>query len=300
MKGLKSNLKGIPILLTAAFVWGVAFSAQSVGAEHLSAFSFTGLRFTIGFFALLPVIFLLEVRRAEKTRLKKTFLPGLLCGIVMFFAITLQQYGIQFGDNSGKAGFITCLYILIVPVISIFLKQFPTFNVWAGVILGIVGMYLLTFSGTSPMSFADLLLLISAFLWAAHIILVDKVARDIYPLAFSATQYLVAAVLSLICMVIFDTVTLNSIKSAAVPLLYGGIVSVGVGYTLQIVGQKFADPVPASLALSMESVFATLSGVILLGERLSTKGYIGCALIFVAIIIAQIPFKLKKKKNDSF
>ena len=293
----KSNLKGIPILLCTALVWGVAFVAQSAGAEHLSAFSYTAIRYAIGIIPLIPIAFFLELRRCERKTLKRSFTVGSLCGAVMFVAITLQQYGIQLTSNAGKAGFITCLYILIVPIISLFLRQRPALNVWVGVVLAAVGLYLLTVKGNSGVELGDALVMLSAVLWAVHILVVDRVAFDIYSITFSVVQFTVVSALSTACMLVFDTVTLEAVKSAWLPLLYGGLGSVAIGYTLQIIGQKYASPVTASLILSLEAVFASLAGAIFLKENLGTRGYIGSFMIFIAIITAQLPEKLFRAKG---
>lgn len=297
MKSTYSNFKGILILLTAAFVWGVAFTAQSAGSEHLSAFSYTAIRYAIGVLPLIPIAYFLEVRHKDTVKIKRSITAGLLCGAVMFIAITFQQYGIQLAKNSGKAGFITCLYILIVPLFGLFLKRYPTFNVWVGVVLAVSGMYLLTVKGNSAIELGDVLVMCSAVFWAVHILVVDKFAADIHAVTFSAIQFITVSIISSVFMFTFDTVTLDAVRSAWLPILYGGLGSVAIGYTLQTIGQKYAKPVPASLALSMESVFAAIAGAVILKENLGFKGYIGCAMIFAAIILAQLPEKWFKFKN---
>ncbi len=297
MKSNSSNIKGILILLTAAFVWGVAFTAQSAGSEHLSAFSYTAIRYAIGVLPLIPIAYLLEVRHKDTVKIKRSITTGLLCGAVMFIAITFQQYGIQFAKNSGKAGFITCLYILIVPLFGLFLKRYPTLNVWVGVVLAVSGMYLLTVKGNSAIELGDVLVMCSAVFWAVHILVVDKFAADIHAVTFSAIQFITVSIASSVFMFTFDTVTIEAVRSAWLPILYGGLGSVAIGYTLQTIGQKYAKPVPASLALSMESVFAAVAGAVILKENLGFKGYVGCAMIFAAIILAQLPEKWFKFKN---
>ena len=295
----KSNAKGIPILLLAAFVWGIAFTAQSAGSEYLSAFSYTAIRYAVGVIPLLPIAYFFEIRNKDIAKTKRSILTGLLGGSIMLVAITFQQYGIQLTKSSGKAGFITCLYILIVPLIGLFLKRYPTVNVWVGVGLATVGMYLLTVTGSSAVELGDLLVMISAFFWAVHILTLDKIAADINAITFSATQFITVSLVSAVFMLSFDTVTFSDVKSAAGAILYGGLGSVAIGYTLQTVGQKYASPVPASLALSMESVFAALAGAVFMHENLGLKGYLGCGIILVAIILAQLPeeyFKFKKSK----
>lgn len=298
MKSNSSNIKGIFILLTAAFVWGVAFTAQSAGSEHLSAFSYTAIRYAIGVLPLIPIAYFLELRHKDAVKIKRSVMTGLLCGAVMFIAISFQQYGIQLARNSGKAGFITCLYILIVPLFGLFLKRYPTINVWVGVILAIAGMYLLTVKGGSAVELGDILVMCSAVFWAVHILVVDKFAANIHAVTFSAVQFITVSLISSVFMLTIDNkLTFEAVSSAWLPILYGGLGSVAIGYTLQTVGQKYAKPVPASLALSMESVFAALAGAVILKENLGLKGYIGCAMIFAAIILAQLPEKWFKLKN---
>lgn len=292
-----NNIKGILILLTAAFVWGVAFTAQSAGSEHLSAFSYTAIRYALGVIPLIPIAYFSELRKGNSKTFKRSILSGILCGSIMFIAITFQQYGIQLARNSGKAGFITCLYILIVPLFGLFLKRFPSINVWGGVGMAVLGMYLLTVKENSAVEIGDVLVMFSAVFWAIHILTVDRFASEIYSVTFSAVQFATVSAVSAILMILFDNVTLEAIRFAWLPILYGGLGSVAIGYTLQTIGQKYASPVPASLALSMESVFAALAGAMLLKENLGSRGYIGCALIFIAIILAQLPEKLFKTKK---
>lgn len=295
MNAKKDNAKGIPILLTTALIWGIAFTAQSAGAEFLGGFSYTAIRFILGVLLLTPAVLFLERGASDKKKLRRSVITGIFCGFVMFGATALQQFGIQLTNNSGKAGFITCLYILIVPIFGLFMQKIPSINVIIGVLLGLIGMYLLSFNGEgSTVELGDVLVMLSAFLWATHILTIDKFATDIYSLRFSLIQFATVAVLSTVCMALFEEVTLEAVKSAWLPLAYGGFGSVGIAYTLQAIGQRYADPTPASLALSMESVFAALAGAVILGERLPLKGYIGCGLIFVAIILAQLPEKYFK------
>ena len=297
MKNSSSNIKGIIILLTAAFVWGIAFTAQSAGSEYLGACSYTAIRYAVGVLPLIPIAYFLELRHKDSVKIKRSVLTGVLCGAVMFIAINFQQYGIQLARNSGKAGFITCLYILIVPLFGLFLKRYPSINVWIGVALAISGMYMLTVKGNSAFELGDVLVLCSAVFWAVHILVVDKFASDIHAVTFSAMQFITVSLISSVFMFTVETVTFDAVRAAWLPILYGGLVSVAVGYTLQTIGQKYAKPVPASLALSMESVFAALAGAVILKENLGFKGYVGCAMIFAAIVLAQLPekwFKIKR------
>ncbi len=301
MKSIHSNIKGIIILLTAAFVWGIAFTAQSAGSEHLGAFSYTAIRYAIGVLPLIPIAYFAEIRHRDTSKIKRSVFTGVLCGTVMFVAINFQQFGIQLARNSGKAGFITCLYIIIVPLFGLFLKRYPTFNVWIGVVLAVAGMYMLTVKENSAVELGDILVMCSAVFWAVHILVVDKFAADIHAVTFSAVQFITVSLISSVFMFTIDNkVTIEAISSAWIPILYGGLVSVAVGYTLQTIGQKYAKPVPASLALSMESVFAAIAGAVILKENLGIRGYVGCAMIFSAIILAQLPeqwFRFTRKKK---
>ena len=299
MKNSKSNIKGMLILLVTAMIWGIAFTAQTAGAEHLGAFAYTSIRFFLGVLILIPAIIVLERGANDKVKMRRTLATGSVCGVVMFAATITQQIGIHLGRNSGKAGFLTSLYILIVPIFGMFLKIFPKINTWIGVFCGVIGMYLLTVKESSAMEIGDALIILSAAFWAVHILCIDKFAKEVYPIRFSVIQFTVVAVVSALFMLMFEEVSFDAAMSAWLPLAYGGFGSVGIAFTLQIFGQKYADPVPASLILSLESVFAALAGAILLSERLDVKGYIGCALIFAGIIFAQLPedlFKLRKNK----
>ncbi len=293
MNGSKNNLKGIPILLTAALIWGLAFVAQTKASETLSAFTYSAIRYFLGAAALIPVALIFE-KTGDKTRRDNTFKYGLITGLVLTCAMTLQQFGISLSMNSGKAGFLTAMYILIVPLFGIFLKRYPTPLIWLAIALGICGVYLLSVQETSSIELGDVLLFASAFFWSAHILIIDKVSTDIYPIRFSIMQFMTTAVISGIGMFIFDDVSVPALLDSWLVILYGGLGSVAIGYTLQVIGQKYTDPVPASLAMSMESVFSALSGAVILHERLPLKGYIGCAMIFAGIILAQIPTKKKK------
>ena len=292
-----SNIKGISLLLTAAFIWGVAFAAQTAASAHLSAFSYTSIRYLLGAVTMIPVILIFERGVSDGAKRRRTALAGAICGAVLFLAIILQQYGIQLEGSSGKAGFITSLYILIVPFLGLFMGRRPGINVWLGIAVGLFGMYMLTVKGDFSIRPGDALVMCSALFWALHILTIDHFARDVYAMRFSAVQYLTTGLLSGIFMLIFDHPTAEAVRLTWLPLLVGGPISVGIGYTLQTVGQKFTDPVPASLALSMESVFAALAGALVLGERIGVRGYIGCVFIFVGILSAQIPWNEWVFKN---
>lgn len=302
MNNRKADIKGLVLLLTTAFIWGVAFTAQTAASEHLGAFSYTSIRYLLGAIAMIPVILIFERGCNDRKRLIKTVRAGMICGSALFLAVILQQSGIQIAGSSGKAGFITSLYILIVPIFGLFAGRRPGVNVWLGIVVGVCGMYMLTAGeDLTAVNTGDILVMCSTLFWALHIIVIDRFAPGTYSMRFSAVQYLTIAILSGIFMFAFEEPTLEALSLTWLPLLIGGPISVGIGYTLQTVGQKFTDPVSASLALSMESVFAALAGAVILNERMGARGYIGCLLIFCGIISAQIPwnkwiFKKKTKK----
>ncbi len=298
---MKKKIISSGILLITAVIWGFAFVAQVVGMENVGTFTFNGLRFIIGAAVLLPLCLISWRKMKDKNIFKASILFGAVAGLIMFCAATLQQYGIELepDGNSMKAGFITGLYTVMVPIVEflIFKKKTGAFT-WIGAFLATVGLYLLCVGQSEGFSVSDILLFISVPLWTAHILLVDKVGAKINPYIFSATQYLICGVISMIGAVIFDKGSLNlaSVGAAMLPILYGGIMSVGVAYTLQIIGQKNADPTVAAIILSCESMFSAIGNLLLLSVDMSARQYIGCALMFVGIIVSQLYFGNKKEK----
>lgn len=310
-KRIQSNI----LLLITATIWGFAFSAQRLGAEHLGSLSFNGIRFLLGSCSLLPLI-TLQMRKntknvqsavqndktndaqngaqGSKSKAKSILFAGLVCGLCMFFGATLQQLGIE-STSAGKAGFITSLYIVLVPIFGLFFNKKPPLSVAFAVVIAVVGFYLLTITDAFTIQKGDILVLIGSVFWACHILVVDYFAKKVSPLVLSALQFAVCGASSLLLALIFEDISLDAIKLALVPILYGGLCSVGIAYTLQVVAQKNAEPTQASLILSLESVFSALGGMIILHETMSAKGLLGCALIFVAIVLAQVPIKPKAK-----
>ncbi|MBQ2278987.1 MAG: DMT family transporter, partial [Clostridia bacterium] len=287
----KTNLKGIVFLVVTAVVWGFAFVAQSKGAEHVNTFVFNAIRFTLGTLSLIPVIALFE-KGADDPKMKKTTLiAGLVCGVVLFSASSLQQYGIElykrngFPDSSGRAGFITALYMVIVPLIGLFFRKRPSAETWCGVVCAVCGLFLISFTGGYTVSFEDLVVIGCSVLFAVHIIVIDRFGDNMYSLRFAMIQFAVCAFLSAVFAAggiglgLMEPDTFADIKEAAVSILYGGFMSVGVAYTCQILGQKNAEPTFASIVLSMESMFSAIGGALILGERMTLRGYLGCALI---------------------
>jgi drug/metabolite transporter (DMT)-like permease len=286
------------LILTAA-IWGFAFVAQRVGAQYVGAFTFNGIRFALGALSLIPLIIFLDKRKekseeaTEKPSLKSTLIPGVVVGLILYTGATLQQVGLNY-TTVGNASFITGLYMVFVPIIGIFLKHKIGKNSWVGVILALIGLYLLSINENFSISFGDLLEVIGAVFWAVHILAIDNFTKRIDPLKLSFMQFATCSILSLITAFIFEDITMSGISSALIPILYGGLLSVGIAYTLQVVAQKNAKPSHAAIILSMESVFGAIGGAIILGESMSGRGYIGCALILAGILVSQINFSPKK------
>lgn len=298
MKKYGGQLKGMFILLVTAMLWGFAFPAQLKASGRLAALSYTGIRFALGALTLVPLIFIRE-RKKDRERLRLTVLSGMLCGVVMFLAIYAQQYSMNFLDNSGEVSFLTALYMLIVPLLGMFMGNFPSLNVWVGILFGSVGMFFLTVKDGFTIELSTLLLIGGAFLWALHILVVGKYSSRIYPITFSFTQFSVTAVLGLIGMLLFESPSFDDVIAVWPYILYGGVVSVGIAFTCQIIGQRYTDPAPAAIILSTESVFGAIGGVIMGEPMLSVRKVSGCVLIFIGIILSQIQFRIKKdNKND--
>ncbi len=298
----KNNLIGSFLLLIAAFIWGSAFVAQTTGAEYVGPFTFICLRNVLGAVILLPVIFTLDsvkkkngtYRKMEKQDYKVLLLGGLCCGVALCLASVFQQLGIDEGTEPGKAGFITALYILLVPIFSLFLKKKVRPVIWLCVAVSVAALYLLCVKEDNSIRMSDIYVLICAALYSVHILVIDKVSPNTDGVRLSAVQFTVASVLSFLPAVIFEGVDFNAILSAAPSIAYAGIMSSGVAYTLQIVGQKRTEPTLASIIMSLESVFAVLTSLIVLHQIPTMREGIGCTLMFGAIIVAQLPQKNKQ------
>ncbi len=290
MKHLKGNL----ILLLTAFIWGTTFVAQSEGMNFVEPFTFNGIRSVIGSIVLLPVVFIM----AKKSGLgdKKDLIKGgILCGVLLGVASSLQQIGL-IDTTAGKGGFITALYIVIVPLIQIFLGKKLGVKTGIAIVVSIVGMYLLCLSGgVGAFVKGDLYVMACAVVFSFHILAIDKYSPHVNGVALSCIQFFVAGVLNIIAMLIFESPHLPSIVSAGIPILYAGVLSCGVAYTLQIIGQKYTTPVLATIIMSLESVFAALGGWVVLKERMSLSEIIGALLMFAAILTAQMPDGLLAK-----
>lgn len=309
---MKTNsLRSTLLLLIASFIWGTAFVAQSVGMDHLNAFAFNGIRNFIGFLTLIPVlIWQIYTKKTDmnivhkpcscgntlQNNIKTTFskdllLGGLICGTALCIASNFQQLGIQY-STVGKSAFITTLYIVLVPLLGLFFKKKLPLQIWMGVILAMIGLYLLCMKNEAfVLGTGDIYLLLCAFFFTIQITAVDYFAPKVNCVALSIMQFLVTAILSSICMIFTEIPTWEDILGAALPLFYAGVMSCGIAYTLQIVGQKHLSATVASLVMSLESVFAALAGWLILKEILSTKEFIGCCLVFAAVILTQLPNK---------
>lgn len=298
---MKTKIKSTFLLFLTAMIWGFAFVAQKVGAEFVGAFTFNGIRFMLGTVSLIPVILLFEREKLDKTKIRNILIPGLLAGTVLFIASTLQQYGVEITGSAGKAGFLTGLYTVLVPLIRFVMGKKTSIFTLFGAVFAVVGLFFLCMTGNElTFGMGDVVLIIGAFFWAGHILVVDKYVNDISPLKFSLVQFLVCGILSLIFAFVLEDIEFSAVKSAGIPILYGGIMSVGVAYTCQILGQRDADPTFASIVFSTESVFSAIGGAILLNEIMSGRGYLGCVLIFIGIVLSQLnpaDIKNKLKKN---
>ncbi len=297
MEHNRTQMRGAALLLLTALIWGMAFVAQSVGMDYLGPCAFNGVRSFIGGVALLPVIaFSKHLRKNAPEEAKpaggkmRLWLWGSACGLLLGTASLLQQAG-MLTASPGKAGFLTALYIVIVPVLGIFLGRRPGLKVWAGVVLALLGAYLLSVKGSAGIAAGDLLVIGSAVVFSLHILVIDSAPDVLDGIQLSCIQFFVAGILSMGLALLFEQFTLQQVLAAWVPLLYTGVISSGVGYTLQILGQRTVNPTVASLILSLESVFAALAGWVLLGQPLSLREVAGCVLVFAAVVLAQLPGK---------
>lgn len=291
----KTQMKNSLILLLTAVIWGTAFVAQSVGGDYLGPFTFNAIRSVMGGIVLLPVILIMGRGTKKETKEEKrmVYTGGILCGIILCAASNLQQIGIM-DASVGKAGFLTALYIVILPVIGIFIGKRAGVKLSFCVALSVVGLYLLCMKGNAyTLGQSDILLLLCALLFSFHILTVNHFSPKVNGVKMSCIQFMTCGILSAVLMLFTENPQLADIKAAWMPLLYAGVLSCGVGYTLQIIGQKDLNPIIASLIMSLESVISAIAGWVILGERLSVREISGCALMFTAIIITQLPERRK-------
>ena len=306
MKKQTIPLKNSLILLLTATIWGVAFVAQSVGMDYVGGFTFNAVRSIIGSIVLLPVILFLDRQKTpavrteeEKKSGQKTLLMGgIACGICLCLASNFQQFGIKY-TTVGKAGFITACYIVIVPILGLFLKKKCSPYIWGAVVMALIGLYLLCITDGFSIGKGDILVMICAVLFSLHILVIDSFSPKVDGVKMSCIQFLVCGILSGIPALIFENPQISSILAAWQPILYAGVMSCGVAYTLQIVGQKNMNPTVASLILSLESCISVLAGWIILGQSMSRKEILGCVIMFAAIILAQLPEKTDNEKSIS-
>ena len=289
-------------------IWGFAFVAQRSGMEYLGPFTFNAIRFALGGISLIPILLLNQKRKFENNK----FLPlisdkillkgGIVAGIILFFGASFQQGGIVY-TSAGKAGFITGLYIILVPILGLMFKQKTSSGTWIGALVAVVGLYLLSVKSDLSIDLGDLLVLASAFFWAVHVLWISKVSPKTDPIQLAFFQFMLCSVLSLIIAIFTEVSTLQNIVDATLPILYAGIVSVGIAYTLQVVAQREAHPSHAAIIMSLESVFAVIGGWIVLNESIAFRGLIGCALMLAGMIISQISLTnniFKFKRNTKF
>lgn len=292
---MKKQLQGTLALLGATVIWGSAFIAQSVGMDLIGPFTFQAIRCSLAVLFLIPLSMLLDhkigIRKSvQQWKNPKLWKSGIICGGALFIATSLQQIGLIYTD-AGKAGFITALYIVLVPILGLFVHRKPGILAVISVVLAVIGLYLLSCMGVTQINIGDLFLMGCALAFAVQILMIDSFAPDLDGLRLNCVQALVVAVLSIPFMLFRETLNLQCILDCWLPLAFAGILSMGVAYTLQIEGQKQLEPTTASLIMSLESVFAALGGWLILNERMTAWELSGCALVFAGVIISQIPVK---------
>jgi len=302
---VSKKLKADILLLITAVIWGFAFVAQKAGTA-LEPFTYNGIRTMVACITLIPVIFIFDrfnkgdaAKSDGKGDTKTLIKGGLVCGLILAVASNLQQFGLYFETDAGKAGFITTLYILIVPVLGVFLNKKVSLKMWFCVFVGALGFYFLTMAGRGNgfrLERGDFFVLLCAIVFSVHILAIDYFSPKCDGIKLSCLQFFVAGFVGMTMMFIFESPKMSEILDCAIPILYAGMMSSGVGYTLQIIAQKDADPTTASLIMSLESVFAVIAGVIIFHERLGLFEILGCIVIFAAVIMSQLPEKKKPKR----
>lgn len=297
---MNNKIKGIASLLICTVIWGSAFVSQSIGMDHIGPFTFQSVRCFLAVIALLPVIMISDHLKKESKRFfqkwadKSLWKAGILCGIPLFIACNLQQLGIAEDTDPGKSAFLTAMYIVLVPILGIFQGKKLTRWIPLGVLLAVVGLYFLSCVGVTTVSAGDLLLLGCALAFAFQIILIEKYAPSIDALRLNAIQALVCAVASTVAMLFTEKPQLSNILSCTIPLIHAGVFSMGIAYSLQIIGQRYLESTASSLIMSLESGFAVLFGWMIMGKTLTKWEMIGCCLLFAAVILSQLP----DKNND--
>lgn len=310
---VNQKVKSSLLLFLTAFIWGVAFVAQSVGMDYVQPFTFNCSRSLIGGLFLIPCALLLDRISPERRKLREELKAlslqerkqrrnqllagGITCGVIMTVASNLQQFGIA-QTTVGKAGFITAMYIVLVPIFGLFLKKKCSGTVWIGVLFAVAGLYFLCMTDGFSIQMGDALVFLCALAFAIHIMVIDHFTVLVDGVRMSCIQFLTCGILSGICMLLSEEPQIGNILAAWQPILYAGIMSCGVGYTLQIIGQRGMNPTVASLIMSLESVVSVLAGAVLLGQMMTGREILGCVLMFVAIVLAQLPGKKRKENED--
>ncbi len=295
MKTLKAEI----LLVLAAVIWGMAFVAQVKGMEHVGPFTFNAARFLIGGISLLPLLYILP--RFQRVSPSKPasgglLLGGILAGLFLFAGASLQQVGLQY-TSAGKAGFITGLYIVIVPIIALFWGHRALPKVWIGALLAVTGLYFLSIRGDFVLSYGDSLQLIGALFWAGHVLLLGWLSPRYNPIQLSVIQFLACGLISLVISLVFESTSPDTLLAAAGPIAYGGIMSVGVAFTLQVVGQQWVPASHAAIIISLEAVFAAIGGWWLLNEHLDGQAIFGCGLMLFGMIVSQWPARRRAKTS---
>ncbi len=286
LQTIKSDL----LLLITAILWGFAFVAQRAGMEYIGPFLFNGIRFALGSLILLPIISMLKIkgeRKKHPNESKFNFIGGISAGLILFLAASLQQIGVKY-TVAGKAGFITGLYVILVPILGIFLKHKLSRNTWSGAILATVGLYFLSVTTKFTICFGDFMVFLGAIFWAVHVHIIGNFSAKVSSVKLASIQFAICSLLSLVFAIIFEEIRISAILNAAIPILYGGIISVGIAYTLQIIAQKEAPPAHAAILMSLEGVFAVLGGWLILAEILSLRALFGCTLMLTGMIFSQL------------
>ena len=288
---MKEN-KAILLLLLASLIWGFTFAFQSQAADNIGPFMYNGIRMCIGFVVLLPLVVKI-LKDKDRQYIRSLFLHGSICGILIGAASMVQQIGIGY-TTAGKAGFITSLYTLLVPILSLLVGKKVSRKIWLCVLGGLVGAFLLSINGEGGIGKGDIIIFFCAVLFALHIMYIDRYGKAFNGVDLSAFQFLTAGIICLLIGSFTETTTLDNIKNAIVPILYAGIGSCGIAYTLQVVGQKYVQPTKATLALSLESAWSVVGGAIILGETMTARELLGCLILFISVVIAQLPEKKRK------
>lgn len=291
----RKEIKGNTILFITAIIWGFAFVAQRVGAQLIGSFFFNGIRFALGATALVPLMLRFHYRKKRGpliNELKNTLVPGMILGSVLFIAASLQQIGMKY-TTAGNAAFITGMYIVLVPIFGIFFKHKITIKIILSASVAMAGLYFLTISESMTVNVGDIYQFVGAFFWAIHILFIDSFVKKHDAIKLSIIQFYTCSILSAIVAFSIEATTLQIVGNAIVPILYGGLLSVGIGYTLQMVGQRYAKPSHAAIILSLEAVFGVVGGMIILNEILTSRGYFGISLMMTGMLLSQINIKKK-------